>query len=532
MTKAPAKADGKKLRLTVFLIKDGYDNIVDFLEAGALTQIKVETQGVSGVLFVKSGAPTTPSWVSIFGDVPGFKPHLLVNRSSRAVYVTKENDRWFCFTFGYTRHLLNEAAVERNFGLIVSLNLGDPDAIKAIDKTNISHIGLQSREQAGRDVGFDGFEFNSDIDLLKSMTAKGPEKDGEEQETYSGRDSITVYTRVTLGALAELAKKLYKAFKSTSYKKRYPWIDKITQERDPTVLTELEDALVKAINSGDTAKVWMAVPEIIVWEDVENFAYRIPIESPKKAGPALYPDIDLEGWLAETKLEGHVTLSHLTNRKVYQIFKDGRAPAGWSVYRCLNAEIDFKKHKYILNDGDWYAVDGQYVNEVSTFYQEIPVSTLTLPNYGTKTEPVYLAGIPNSHPQFALMDRKTVMIGGGRSRVEFCDLYSKAGDIVHVKKYGGSSVLSHLFAQAVVSGECFLHEAPFRHEVNQHLPTDFRWLNPTVAPKGTDFTICIAVMSKVSGPLELPFFSKVSLRNAVVALRRMNFRVTKLKIDR
>jgi len=44
--------------------------------------------------------------------------------------VLKENGRWFCFTFGFTRQLLHEAAVERNFRLIVSLNLGDPDAIK------------------------------------------------------------------------------------------------------------------------------------------------------------------------------------------------------------------------------------------------------------------------------------------------------------------------------------------------------------------------------------------------------------------
>lgn len=532
MAKAPATAEGKKLRLTVFLIKEGYNDIGDFLEAGKLHQIKVDESGASGTLFVRSGFATTPPWVPIFDGVPGFNSSLIVNRSSRAVYVVNEGGRWFCFTFGYTRHLLNEAAVERNFGLIVSLNLGDPDAIKAIDKTNISHVGLQSREQAGRDVGFDGFEFDTDIDLLKSMTAKGPEKGGEEQETYSGRDSITVYTRVTLSSFAEIAKKLYKAFRSSRYKKLYPWVDKISQERDPTIVAALDEALVAAINDGETARIWMAVPEIIAWEDIENFAYRIPANNPKKAGPTLYPDIDLDTWLAETKLEGHLTLNHLANRRVFQLFKDGRDPAGWSVYRCLNAEIDLNQKKYILNDGDWYAVDGNYVAEVDKFYQKIPVSALSLPCYGTKAEPAYLAGIPAAHPQFALMDRKTVMIGGGRSRVEFCDLYSKARDIVHVKKYGGSSMLSHLFSQAMVSGESFLHEAAFRQAVNKHLPPAFRLANPAADPKATDYTICIAIMSKVAGPLEIPFFSKVSLRYAVVALRRMNFSVTKLKIDR
>jgi uncharacterized protein (TIGR04141 family) len=42
----------------------------------------------------------------------------------------------------------------------------------------------------------------------------------------------------------------------------------------------------------------------------------------------------------------------------------------------------------------------------------------------------------------------------------------------------------------------------------------------------------MAVMSKVPGPLELPFFSKVSLRNAMRALQRMNFTITLLKIGR
>lgn len=522
------KEHSKKLKLTVFLIKDGYKTIEEFVEVGALQGFAAG----SGTLFFKSGFTNPAPWASVFKDVSGFDPRRASNQNSRALFVLNESGRWFCFTFGYTRQLLNQAAVERNFGLIVSLNLGDPEAIKAIDKTNISHVGLQSREQAGRDIGFEGFEFNTDIDLLKSMTAKSPARDGEEQETYSGRDSFTVYTRVTLSSFGDLAKKLYKAFNNTAYKKNYPWVDKISEERDPTIIAQLDSALIAAINSGDAAKIWMAVPEIVNWEEVENFAYRIRAVSDHRAGPVLHPDIDLSGWLEEWKSDGHLTLNHLHSRKVWQLFKDGRDPAAWSAYRCLNAEIDLAGRKYILNDGDWYSVDGDYVTEVDEFYLRIPVSTLTLPSYGTKTEPKYLASVPKTHPQFTLMDRKNVMIGGSRNRVEFCDLYSKNRDIVHVKQYGGSSLLSHLFSQALVSGESFLHEAAFRYEVNRHLPSGFKLANPAVDPKASDYTVCIAIMSKVPGPLEIPFFSKVSMRHAVVALQRMGLKVTKLKIER
>jgi uncharacterized protein (TIGR04141 family) len=525
-------AHGKKLRLTVFLIKEGYRNIEDFLQVGQLRRVLVTSAGAEGTLFFKSGFKSRPPWARIFHGVPGFDSNYIVNQHSRGLYVLQVDDRWFCFTFGYTRHLLVESAVERNFGLIVALNLGDPDAIKAIDKTNISHVGLQSREQAGRDIGFDGFEFDTDIDLLKSITAKAPVVDGEDQETYSGRDSFSVYTRVDLSSFADIAKKLRKARQSSAYQKRYPWVDKISEERDSTVVAKLDSALVRDINNGAVGHIWLAVPEIISWEELEGFAYRIGSSSPRKAGRVLHADIDLDGWLAETKRQGRLTLKHLTAGKIYQCFKDDRDPATWGVYRCLNAEIDLDGSKYILNDGDWYKVDRDYVKDVDRFYRLVAHSSLLLPPYGAKTEPAYLKSVSKSHPQFALMDRKNVMIGGGRSRIEFCDLFSKDNEIIHVKQYGGSSVLSHLFSQAVVSGECFLHESPFRREVNKLLPSAFRLSDPATNPVPGIYTICMAIMSKVPGPLEIPFFSKVSMKHAVTSLQRMGFNVNKLKIER
>lgn len=527
-----SEREGKKLKLTVFLVKEDYQNIEDFLDVGSLNTVSVSGQGSHGTLYYRGGFRSKPPWVSIFEQVPGFDASHIVNESSRALFVIRVAKRWFCFTFGHARHLISEAAIERNFGLIVALNLGDPDAIKAIDKTNISHLALQSREQAGRDVGFDGFEFDVDIDLLKAVTAKGPEAEGEEQETYSGRDSISVYTRMDISRFSEIAKQLYSAFESTTYLDRYPWVGKITQERDSSVVAQLNAAVVSMINHGDLAKIWLAVPEVIAWEDVDGFTFRIGARNPRKAGPTLFPDVDLNNWLSESKLKGDVTFSHLSNRKVYLCFKDGREPTTWSIHRCLNAEVDLRGEKYVLNDGDWYHLDSGFVKDVDTFYQGIPPSILTLPNFGTWNEPTYLKEVCKTNSTLALMDRKMILIGGGKSRVEFCDLFSRKRDIIHVKYYGGSSLLSHLFAQAVVSADCFLHEPDFRVNVNGHLPTDFKLGNPAVGPTAGDYTVCMAIMSKVPGPLEIPFFSKVSMKHAVRSIQKMNYHVTKLKIDR
>jgi uncharacterized protein (TIGR04141 family) len=524
--------EGKRLRITVFLIKEEARSVPDFLETTGLRELPVKHAGASGTLYYKTGFAKAPSWVGIFADVPGFDAKRMLNSSCRAAYVIKTGGRWFCFTFGYARHLIRDSAVERNFGLKVALNLGDPETIKAIDKVSISHVGMQSREQAGRDVGFEEFEFNTDIDLLKSMTAKGPQTDDEEQETYSGRDSVSVYTRVDLDELPDLARRLQKAYENTAYLKRYPWFDKITQERDAAVIDKLESALVSAINSNDTGKIWLAIPELLTWEEIKAFAYRPISDNPRRASPGLYPDLDLDTWLRETNLQGRLARSHLSSRKVYQLFQDDRPPATWTVLRCLNAEIDLEDRKYILNDGDWYNIEQNFVQAIDDYYKAIPSSTLVLPRYGTATEPVYLRSVARTRPEFALMDCKLIKTGTGRSTVEFCDLYSNNRDIIHVKQYGGSSLLSHLFAQAVVSGSCFLYLEPFRRQVNDRLPVPFRLADCQMNPRSSDYTVCLAVMSKVAGPLELPFFSKVNLRYTAGEIRNMGYNLTKLKIDR
>jgi uncharacterized protein (TIGR04141 family) len=45
---------------------------------------------------------------------------------------------------------------------------------------------------------------------------------------------------------------------------------------------------------------------------------------------------------------------------------------------------------------------------------------------------------------------------GGVDRVELCDILTKDGTFIHVKKRGRSSTLSHLFAQGITSSELLL----------------------------------------------------------------------------
>jgi uncharacterized protein (TIGR04141 family) len=133
--------------------------------------------------------------------------------------------------------------------------------------------------------------------------------------------------------------------------------------------------------------------------------------------------------------------------------------------------------------------------------------------------------------QFALMHKKNIPYGGAPSQFEFCDLFSKNRDIIHVKRYGNSSALSHLFAQGRLSGELFQMEKEFRKKVAEILPEEFLFDNPQERPRSEHYQVVFAIISDFPGDLSLPFFSKLNLKNTARNLSGLGYRVAKSKID-
>jgi uncharacterized protein (TIGR04141 family) len=129
------------------------------------------------------------------------------------------------------------------------------------------------------------------------------------------------------------------------------------------------------------------------------------------------------------------------------------------------------------------------------------------------------------------MDKKNIKLGAGQTPIEFCDLYTTGRDVVHVKRYGQSRSLSHLFAQGTVSGELFKTQSAFRALVNGELPGTHKLANCDSAPEQDEYQIVYAIVSEKAGPeLTLPFFSRLNLRAATIRLRAYGYRVALAKI--
>lgn len=518
-----ATTEDKKYKLSVYLIKETYTDDAKILpKISQMDSYEIKTGAVAlGTLYLKANYTSVPKWAEFFSTLFNPKKIGLVTRSARAVLIANVGSRKLCLTFGHASFLIDPLAIVRNFGLRVALNTGGQSSVRAVDKTSLDAVGIQSKEQASKEVGIANFDFDYETDILKSITAKNEEGTA----TLSGRDSISLGAAVTLETLSDFLSELLTKYESDEYKRKFPQIDNVAEVRDKQIIEQLNAGLVQSIIAQDS-RVWLAVPEVIVWEDISGFAYKT------RNNPVVSPDIHLKSWCDEIAKNAAIDMEYLKKKKIYLYDVNYDLKDNWPVYHCLNAEIDLDGRKYILNDGSWYAVDSDFVAAVDDAYSSIPESAVVLPPYGLLNEPEYNSHVATTFAdRFDLMDRKVIAIGGGRDSVEFCDLFTKDKKLIHVKKYGGSSVLSHLFQQGVVAGESFISDAKFRADVNNKLGDSYKLADAGARPNPAEYEVCYAIMSDVPGELRLPFFSKVVMKNALKRLQAYGYRVTKKKIS-
>jgi uncharacterized protein (TIGR04141 family) len=189
----------------------------------------------------------------------------------------------------------------------------------------------------------------------------------------------------------------------------------------------------------------------------------------------------------------------------------------------------FENETYILNDGRWYRIDGEFCESVNAFFTGLDVCQIEFPPYRGMNEGAYLRSIADGE-NFALLDQQWVYPKGTGNRIEFCDLLSQCNAFIHVKKYGSSAVLSHLFSQASVAADFLMNDPSVQEQVNKHLEETYLSVNFSREDSPRRYRVVLAVMQKSPGRLHLPFFSKVNLRHHARRLVNMGFKVDLAKI--
>lgn len=520
----PRERSGSSAQLTIYMAKDTVRDQREALRAGVHVEpheVSVESSTL-GVLHIQSRTPKPPRWSSLFGGHLDQRVFGKVN-SSAAVLLVNVDDRIFALTFGNGRHLIASEQFEERFGLRVTLNSIGENSLRSIDKRTFDAIARHSKEQASRDVSARDFGLDIEQDLLRAVT--GTSADPSLGRRMAGMDALSVSVDVTLAELPSLLRAYNEKYLDDSYRLNFPWVEQIAEVTDAVARQRLDERLFELVQSGDTSNVWMAAPELLPWERVSGFRYG------RGARNAEHHDINLGAFVNEIGGFGHVSPDSFRRRHVECVDVEGVEIERWSAYRCLYSEFECDDGSYLLSGGRWYRVARGFVAQVDAAIARIPNYDEALPVYDDETEGVYNArAAAESDGRIALMDRELVAYGGGYNRVEYCDLYTMDCDIIHVKRYGQASALSHLFAQGVVSGELFVGDPSFRAEVNRRLPATHRIADVSRRPNNADYRVVFAIVSESDEELRLPFFSRLNLKHAASRLEAFGYRVAMAKI--
>lgn len=513
----------RAVKLTVHLLKEGV-SVADALADGpVLVAAKATVGGVRmGDLRLYRIPAHPPGWASFFPEQGAELAKLLTAGAGGLLFVKRK--RLFAVTFGYASHLLEAGVVEEGFGLKVTLNSVPGDQIRSVDSYTPDTLGRRTKTQASRAGTIPDFGLDIEQDLLRSVT--GVPTDSALAKRMEGRDSLSVVVQTDLASLPGLLDKYLDKFKETTYRADFGWVDKVREISDATIIAKLNARLVDQMRTGKFEKTWMAVPDIVEWSRIEGFRYGSGEREP------LHADLHVNDLRASFRDPKSIQLASL--KKHVKAFDDpkGAPTYHWSAYSCVYCELDLDGETYLLTNGRWFRIATDFVKEVTDEVKRLPAS-VTLPDYDDDSEEAYCKRVAKSdRSRYALMDRKLISYGGGYSKVEFCDLFTSDDALIHIKRYAGSAVLSHLFQQGVVSGNLLVVSQDFRRDVNALLPASHRLPNVSSAVPRAKYRVVFAVTSNRDKPLHqsLPFFSKLSLRNAARTLHGLGFAVELVKI--
>ncbi len=498
----------------------------------------------------KESEERIPEWLNnFFGEGFDEDEALKLFSSSASVVIivslmVKNKEKKFAICFGHGWQMLDRDAYEEGFGLKIVLNSIDSERIKAIDKKDMSASLKSAKEQMPAFGDFVDFGINETQDLLQGVTGEVLEEDSIFGSMITGTDAFSVSAKVDINNLEPLLKECLDRFNSKDYAKKFPWVDYIKAISKPARRDELNKKLLEKIKTKKFENLSMSIPEVLEWEKVKEFRYE---------EESLGDDISIEtvfglqgvnkitGWTVDKLRKKKIECIDNTSENVYKI---------WSFWQCLYCEEKDNDGKTcIFENGKWYEVEDDFAKKTKNEFNKIANKGLpkgiVLPSYKlgydkdgsdrkAPLEADYNKMVGNDD-SFLCLDKKLIRLKAvGNSPIEFCDLLS-GSSIIHVKNYGASSKLSHLFSQGLVSSRLLAASSEFREKVKERINDEKKESNKEdfqFEISSSNNVVYAVMITKDSQKSHLPFFSQVNFLQVVENLNSMRFEVFFTSIEK
>lgn len=470
----------------------------------------------SGIAFYRPSIPVQPSWVKSFFLCE--ENYNMLQTSSRAALIKRilidGEVFYFVLTFGYAKFMFKSNIFVEQFGLKIVLNTIKQNKIRKISKTIIGGNQKQTEEQLPKSSDIMEFGFDINRDLMRSISGKSEDLIFG-NSMLTGGQNLSLSTDKNIRNIDDLLIYCYEQYKSNDYKEKFAWIDNIQFIKDIDLIQQLDIQLINEINKENYTNIWMAVPEVIIWEEVKGFKYSNCNE--------IFDDIEIEIVIKSLKHKLQ-KIDQLKSKKIKAISyrSDDETKYEWRAYDCIVAEITFKDSVYCLNGGKWYLISEDFTEEIKKEYNKLPLCQADFIDYNHEGEDKYNEELTLNLKGAVMLHKRLVSTGGQGEKFEPCDIYWDK-KIIHIKRNGGSSVLSHLFSQAFVSSRLWIDKKigeKIRYELKEK-GIQLENFNPQ------EHEIVFAIINKYKNERpRIPFFSKVTLCYTAKSLMDYGYKVS------
>lgn len=503
----------EKNKISLYLIKDEYEE-EDIIKGYQLYDCddnhKIIRFNEDVKAFYCKSIKNKPSWVyTFFNDNERLVKDLTISNSKLLLllrFISDGKTVRMAMAMGYGKNILNDNAIEENFGLKIVLNSIESNNLRKIGKINIGGNQKSSTEQLPKQNDILEFGFDIDRDIINEVNSK-VENDIWFKGIMTGKDVFSVTSEVNIDNIIAYAKYCYSIYKSNKYKENFAWIDNIKILKNKKKIEDLDNYLIEHLKSNDCDFV-LGVPEVIDWSGIRGF--KVP--GIKK----IVDDLSIELLLSSFR-DDVDSVDKLKGKSIYLIDSiNDEKKYGWNSYKYLIGELEFENQLYCLNAGKWYIIDKDFKTIVENDYKNTNIFDVDFNNLESEqTEGKYNLKFFEEHKEnYICMDKNNIQYGGGRNKIELCDLLSKNKELVHVKIYnGGSAPLSHLFNQGMNSLELILDDDKFLDLANKKIKEENAEGFEISKEDRRNLTVVFAIASNSDSELpHIPFFSKVSLK--------------------
>lgn len=491
----------------------------------------------SGKIFVNRTALRKTNWSNLLQSFASINIRDLTSSASSAVLIIEIQNRLFAFTFGHGRYLLASDCHVSDFGLKVTLNAVDPDQLLSVDARTIDEAVITTSRQSSRTLTIESFGLNIARDLLRGVA--GCPRDYKLAKKLFGSESLAFAAEMDIKELGAKCEQFLKEYGKKIYRDRFSWIDNLGVIKEKGLINDLNLDLVKYFRSESVERIFLAPPELIDWNSFQGFGFESSRKSDRILDKEFKSDLKIEDYKKTFVDLAKIDLHVLKADKAIMAYGESEQLKYWSVFNCIVFEMEVGNAHYVLVESTWYKVEKIFLEKKNKELADIEEWTIQLPPLNiNEREDDYNKRVVSGNQKYVLMDSKLIMIEG-RSKIEFCDLFSSDCEIIHIKKRGsGPANLSHLFAQGRVSGLTFLEMSDFRKEIKiiiQNEDSSIANLIPVGSVDSSKFNIVFAFISgvrEVNWREELPFFSRINLIDTWHYLKRMGYKVSVCRINK